>query len=93
MRPASSKWTLDLPENKEALMEELVKQESLLDHIHEGLTNQKHPGLEEQLWEVQRVVTQLKRKVHHKFLNFKSFFHSKYKNGVMRCLLSELLLK
>ena len=47
MRPATSKWTLELPESRESLEEELEKQESLLDHIHEGLTKNKHSGLEE----------------------------------------------
>ena len=64
MKPATSRWSLELPDNLCALEEELAKQESLLDQLHEEL----NAGIEdtsknEQLWEVQRVVTQLKRKV------------------------------
>ncbi|XP_005106675.1 ralA-binding protein 1 [Aplysia californica] len=64
LKPAHSKWSLELPDNPVALEEELAKQESLLNQLHvdlnSGLTD---PVIEEQLWEVQRVVTQLKRKI------------------------------
>lgn len=64
IRPAHSKWTLDLPDIPAQLEEELLKQESLLNNLHEelrsGISDQEK---EEQLWEVQRVVTQLKRKI------------------------------
>lgn len=46
-----------------AIEEELKKQESLLNHLHEELMKVKDMEKEEQLWEVQRVVTQLKRQV------------------------------
>lgn len=64
LKPAHSKWTLELPDNPSALEEELAKQESLLNQLHADLNSgRKDPVIEEQLWEVQRVVTQLKRKI------------------------------
>lgn len=52
------------PENAEELAIELKKQEMLLNQIHkemsEGFVSKKR---EEQLWEVQRIVTQFKRKL------------------------------
>ena len=56
-------------------------QESLLNELHEDLLKgKKDPAKEEQLWEVQRVVTQLKRKVgnphhnyYHRIRNCKKF--------------------
>lgn len=54
----------NLPETKEDIAKELKKQESLLAQIHAEM----HAGFvtkkrEEQLWEVQRIITQLKRKL------------------------------
>ncbi|WAQ93636.1 RBP1-like protein [Mya arenaria] len=47
-----------------ALAEELSKQESLLDQLHAELAaGTGDPEKEEQIWEVQRVCTQLKRKI------------------------------
>ncbi|GFS18546.1 RalA-binding protein 1 [Elysia marginata] len=64
LKPAHSKWCLDLPDNLTALEEELAKQESLLNQLHAELHSGKEdPEISEQLWEVQRVVTQLKRKI------------------------------
>ncbi|ESO12140.1 hypothetical protein HELRODRAFT_62288 [Helobdella robusta] len=63
LKPATSRWTLELPECSSAIEEELKKQESLLNHLHEDLMKVKNIKKEEELWEVQRVVTQLKRKV------------------------------
>lgn len=64
LKPANSKWCLDLPDNLTALEEELAKQESLLNQLHAELHSGKEdPEISEQLWEVQRVVTQLKRKI------------------------------
>lgn len=64
LKPAHSKWSLELPDNVISLEEELAKQESLLHDLHEDLnTGLTDPVKEEQLWEVQRVVTQLKRKI------------------------------
>jgi len=63
LKPVSSRWSLELPESPPAIEEELRKQESLLNHLHEDLMKMKDMEKEEQLWEVQRVVTQLKRKV------------------------------
>ncbi|KAJ8687283.1 hypothetical protein QAD02_023077 [Eretmocerus hayati] len=52
-----------LPETAEGILAELAKQESLLSQIHmlmnAGYVNKSR---EEQLWEVQRMITQLKRK-------------------------------
>ncbi|GFO01930.1 rala-binding protein 1 [Plakobranchus ocellatus] len=64
LKPAHSKWCLDLPDNLTALEEELAKQESLLNQLHAELhSGREDPEISEQLWEVQRVVTQLKRKI------------------------------
>ncbi|XP_064595875.1 ralA-binding protein 1-like [Liolophura sinensis] len=64
LRPATSRWSLELPDNPAALEEELHKQESLLNALHEEIKmGVEDPSKEEQLWEVQRVVTQLKRKI------------------------------
>lgn len=44
--------------------EELAKQESLLNYLHEEIKfGPADPRKEEQLWDVQRLVTQLKREV------------------------------
>ena len=63
LKPATSKWSLELPDNPVAIQEELSKQESLLNQLHEELAGKADPEKEEQIWEVQRVCTQLKRKV------------------------------
>ncbi|XP_041374372.1 ralA-binding protein 1-A-like isoform X2 [Gigantopelta aegis] len=64
LKPATSRWSLELPDTPAAAEEELAKQESLLSQLHEELNaGVKDPVKEEQLWEVQRVVTQLKRKI------------------------------
>ncbi|KAH9512836.1 hypothetical protein Btru_036716 [Bulinus truncatus] len=64
LKPAHSKWSLELPDNPSALEEELAKQESLLTQLHaEVNSGREDPMTVEQLWEVQRVVTQLKRKI------------------------------
>lgn len=51
----------NLPDNPEEITKELRKQESLLTQIHSemnaGFVSKKR---EEQLWEVQRIITQLK---------------------------------
>eukprot|EP00918_Siedleckia_nematoides_P098055 GHVU01214709.1.p1 GENE.GHVU01214709.1~~GHVU01214709.1.p1 ORF type:complete len:619 (+),score=119.23 GHVU01214709.1:77-1933(+) len=65
LRPVTSRWSLELPESPTALEEELHKQESLLNQLHAELMTVKDSDKEEQLWEVQRVVTQLKRKLKH----------------------------
>ncbi|KAK7096270.1 ralA-binding protein 1-like [Littorina saxatilis] len=64
LKPATSRWSLELPDNTGALEEELAKQESLLNQLHARLNaGRADQDDEEQLWEVQRVVTQLKRKI------------------------------
>lgn len=61
--PDSSRQSLDLPETPAAIEEELSQQEQVLSEIHAELNaGLRDPQKEEQLWEVQRVVTQLKRK-------------------------------
>ncbi|XP_022238463.1 ralA-binding protein 1-like isoform X3 [Limulus polyphemus] len=64
IRPETSRLSLELPDTPGAIEDELAKQEDLLAQLHSelnaGLRNTKK---EEQLWEVQRVVTQLKRKL------------------------------
>ncbi|XP_015439357.1 PREDICTED: ralA-binding protein 1 [Dufourea novaeangliae] len=61
--PPLSSGSVNLPESVESIAAELSKQESLLSQIH----MQMNAGFvtksrEEQLWEVQRMITQLKRK-------------------------------
>ncbi|CAD5126180.1 DgyrCDS14350 [Dimorphilus gyrociliatus] len=63
LKPVGSKWSLELPDNSEALQEELSKQESRLSFLHQRLIICREIELEEELWEVQRVITQLKRKL------------------------------
>ncbi|XP_054263725.1 ralA-binding protein 1 [Macrosteles quadrilineatus] len=62
--PPMSCGSPSLPETKEAILEELRKQESLLGQLHnEMLAGLCSKSREEQLWEVQRIITQLKRKL------------------------------
>ena len=63
LRPVSSHWSLELPDSPSAIPEELIEQEPLLDQLHTELQQVKDPEKEERLWEVQRIVSQLKRKV------------------------------
>ncbi|XP_031625858.1 ralA-binding protein 1 [Contarinia nasturtii] len=60
----SASTSPNLPETPDEINEELRKQESLLSQIHSemnaGFVSKKR---EEQLWEVQRIITQLKRKL------------------------------
>ncbi|XP_029824048.3 ralA-binding protein 1 isoform X1 [Ixodes scapularis] len=64
IHPDSSRQSLDLPETPAAIEEELSHQEQVLNEIHAELNaGLRDPQKEEQLWEVQRVVTQLKRKL------------------------------
>lgn len=62
--PPLSSTSPTLPETIEGLSEELAKQESLLAQIHREM-NQGLIGKdrEEQLWGVQRIITQLKRRL------------------------------
>ncbi|KAL1122963.1 hypothetical protein AAG570_003287 [Ranatra chinensis] len=53
-----------LPDSCEAISQELRKQESLLGQIHSEMNQGRvSKSREEQLWEVQRIITQLKRKL------------------------------
>jgi len=82
LKPVSSRWSLELPDSPPAIEEELRKQESLLSHLHEDLMKVKDLAKEEQLWEVQRVVTQLKRKVSI-FVQIKCFDFDQSRYGRM----------
>ena len=61
MTEPGSQGTLVLPETPRAIEEEISKQESLLNDLHgkisSGAASKK---VEEQIWEQQRIVTQLK---------------------------------
>ncbi|KAK9509495.1 hypothetical protein O3M35_006802 [Rhynocoris fuscipes] len=62
--PPLSSVSPGLPDSTEGIAIELAKQESLLSQLHkemnQGLVSK---GREEQLWGVQRIITQLKRKL------------------------------
>uniref|UniRef100_A0A0V0G7A6 Putative ral-gtpase effector rlip76 n=1 Tax=Triatoma dimidiata TaxID=72491 RepID=A0A0V0G7A6_TRIDM len=62
--PPLSSVSPGLPDSSECIAVELAKQESLLSQLHkemnQGLVSK---GREEQLWGVQRIITQLKRKL------------------------------
>ncbi len=95
MKPGlGSRWSLELPESPTAIEEELRKQESLLNQLHEDLMKVKDVGKEEQLWEVQRMVTQLKRKVRCPECNvgcFDQFGPPKTKSSVVLCIYRYLI--
>lgn len=60
----SSRLSLELPDSPTAIEEELGRQENVLNNLHAELnTGVRDEEKEEKLWEIQRVVTQLKRKV------------------------------
>lgn len=60
----SSRLSLELPDSPSAIEEELGKQENILNNLHAELnTGVRDQEKEEKLWEIQRVVTQLKRKL------------------------------
>lgn len=65
--PPLSSVSPGLPDSSEGIAVELAKQESLLSQLHkemnQGLVSR---GREEQLWEVQRIITQLKVGEHFK---------------------------
>ncbi|XP_052236244.1 ralA-binding protein 1-like isoform X1 [Dreissena polymorpha] len=64
LKPATSRWSLELPDQPGPLEEELNKQESLLAQLHAELASgTASTEKEEQIWEVQRICTQLKRKI------------------------------
>lgn len=64
----SSRLSLELPDSPSAIEEELGKQENVLNNLHAELnTGVRDQDKEEKLWEIQRVVTQLKRKVQFYF--------------------------
>ena len=55
-----------LPESPEGIEEEMKKQESLLEALHKEISlGVASKATEEQLWEQQRIVTQLKRNLRH----------------------------
>lgn len=59
----------DLPSSPDAIASALAKQEAILSQLHEDLNmytdNSQNDGQDEMLWEVQRKVTLLKRKLRH----------------------------
>lgn len=59
----------DLPSSPDAIASALAKQEAILSQLHEDLNmfseSSKNEGQDEMLWEVQRKVTLLKRKLRH----------------------------
>lgn len=62
--PAASKWSVDMPDTEEAIEDELRRQDLLLNQMHQVLL--RFPADSEQedkLWEIQRTITALKRKV------------------------------
>jgi RalA-binding protein 1 len=60
----SSRLSMEFPNNSRDIEEELAKQESLLNYLHEEIKfGAPDPRKEEQLWDVQRLVTQLKREL------------------------------
>ncbi|GIY51413.1 ralA-binding protein 1-A [Caerostris extrusa] len=60
----STRLSLELPDSPSAIADELSKQENVLNILHAELnTGIRDEQKEEKLWEVQRVVTQLKRKL------------------------------
>jgi len=64
MKAPPGRISMDLPQSQSAIDEELQKQESLLQSLHEEIrrsNGQTVPEKENQLWDVQRIVTQLKR--------------------------------
>ncbi|XP_071943357.1 uncharacterized protein [Antedon mediterranea] len=64
LRWRSSRTSLELPDSSLILEEELNKQEAILSEMHERVNKgTADKNTEEQLWEVQRIVTQLKRKI------------------------------
>ncbi|GAB6019388.1 hypothetical protein CHUAL_000972 [Chamberlinius hualienensis] len=64
IKPETSRTSLELPDSPTTIQEEISKQESLLNQLHAKVfSGQADRETEEQLWEVQRIVTQLKRKL------------------------------
>ncbi|XP_067140765.1 ralA-binding protein 1 isoform X2 [Centruroides vittatus] len=64
IQPETSRLSLELPDTPAAIEEELGKQENLLNELHAELNaGLRDKQKEEQLWEIQRIVTQLKRKL------------------------------
>lgn len=60
----STRLSLELPDSPSAIAEELSRQENVLNVLHAELnTGLRDQQKEEKLWEIQRVVTQLKRKL------------------------------
>lgn len=64
LQPETSRLSLELPDTPAAIEDELGKQENLLNELHAELNaGLRDKQKEEQLWEIQRIVTQLKRKL------------------------------
>jgi len=68
-----------LPESPEGIEEEMKKQESLLEDLHKDISRGvASKATEEQLWEQQRIVTQLKRKLRQAKSSQRSEDNNKY---------------
>uniref|UniRef100_A0A5S6Q6C8 BMERB domain-containing protein n=1 Tax=Trichuris muris TaxID=70415 RepID=A0A5S6Q6C8_TRIMR len=64
LKPSYGRSAVELPTDPKAIVEELAKQEFLLSHLHDEIKSGiSDPQKEEQLWDVQRLVTQLKREL------------------------------
>ncbi|KFD72065.1 hypothetical protein M514_00473 [Trichuris suis] len=64
LKPSHGRSAVELPTDPKAIVEELAKQEFLLSHLHDEIKSGiSDPQKEEQLWDVQRLVTQLKREL------------------------------
>ncbi|GFT16991.1 ralA-binding protein 1-A [Nephila pilipes] len=81
----STRLSLELPDSPSAIAEELSRQENVLNVLHAELnTGLRDQQKEEKLWEIQRVVTQLKRKL--RFLRqIQDTSNSRCEEAEMKC--------
>ncbi|GFY50883.1 ralA-binding protein 1-A [Trichonephila inaurata madagascariensis] len=85
----STRLSLELPDSPSAIAEELSRQENVLNVLHAELnTGLRDQQKEEKLWEIQRVVTQLKRKL--RFLRqIQDTSNSRSKEAEIKCKANE----
>ncbi|GFQ79037.1 ralA-binding protein 1-A [Trichonephila clavata] len=85
----STRLSLELPDSPSAIAEELSRQENVLNVLHAELnTGLRDQQKEEKLWEIQRVVTQLKRKL--RFLRqIQDTSNSRSEEAEIKCKASE----
>ncbi|KAF8790796.1 ralA-binding protein 1-like [Argiope bruennichi] len=81
----STRLSLELPDSPSAIADELSRQENVLNTLHAELnTGLRDQQKEEKLWEIQRVVTQLKRKL--RFLRqIQNTSNSRSEEAEMKC--------